>query len=188
MGSAGYAALRFEVESCRTQLIQREVVQINMACSLETSPIVPEIMPRRVSETQQELFICARQRQTGMALDARKVDIKAAGSKVLSDGRQFRTASPNSQSHTAYSCRRKQRLQCNQESILLLKRVSEQCAPESQVGIHDSEARAAEDSFFCADDSCKLIPVANSNNSRRPTFGHRSQEELGIEHDIVLQQ
>jgi hypothetical protein len=123
-----------------------------------------------------------------MILDARKLDIKATGSKKLSDGRQFRAASPNSQPYTAYSCRRKQRLQSNQKSILLLKRLYEQCAAESQVGIQDSEARAADDSFFCADDSCKLSPVANRNNSRHPTFGHRSQEEPEIEQGIVLVQ
>jgi hypothetical protein len=123
-----------------------------------------------------------------MILDARKVDIKATANKELSDGRQFGAASPNSQPYTACSCGRKQRLHCNQGSILLLQRVSEQYAPESQVGIHDSEAKAAEGSFFCVEDSCKLTPVANGNNSRRPTFGHRSQEIRGIEHDIVLQQ
>jgi hypothetical protein len=57
-----------------------------MTCSLETSPIVPEITPRGVSETQQELFICARQRETGMLFDAPKVDVKAAGSIMGLEG------------------------------------------------------------------------------------------------------
>src|SRR5580704_1315661 len=121
-----------------------------------------------------------------MILDARKVGISSTGSKELSNGRQFRTSSPNSQPYTACSRRRYQRLQCNQKSILLLQRVSQQYAPESQVGIHNSEAKAAKGSFFCADDSCKLIPLVNSNNSRHPTWGHRSQKELEIEQDVVL--
>ena len=62
--------------------------------------------------------------------------------------------------------------------------VSEQGAPESQVGIQNSEARIGEDSFFGADGARKLTVLSNRNHSRYPAFRHRSQEELVIAQDI----
>ena len=159
-----------------------------MARILETASIVPEIVPCRASETHEELVVCAGQRQAGMILDARKVDIQATGSKELSDGLQFGTVWPNSQPQTACPWRREECFQGNQERISPLKRVSEQCTPESQVGIHDSEARTTEDLFFGNDDSRKLTPVPNHDTSRHPTFGNSSEGELGIEQGIIVWQ
>jgi hypothetical protein len=176
------------MESYPTQFIQRDFVHIQMAGVLETAPIVAEITPRPASEAQQKLLICAGQRQCGMILEPPKADIKVTVSKDPSDRPQFRTVPPNSQPYAAPSRKRQQRLQGNQESILLLERAAQQKASESQVGVDDSEAKAVEVSFFCVDNPCNLAPAANNDNSRHPTLGQRSQEEVGIQQDIIFRQ
>ena len=157
MGCHGYTTLRLEMKSRQTQLIQREVLHINMTRTLETAATFPDILPRScIRNSAVAVHMCRAKKTRTWCLTRENADIKATGSKKLSDGRQFRAAPPNSQPYTACCWRRKQRLQCNQESILLLKRISEQYAPESQVSIHDSEAKATDGSFLCADDSFKL--------------------------------